>query len=217
MRIRSIPTAVFALISILFMGVRTAQADTYLWLGVDPGTGWCDEMNWINLDGLSLAGYPDDEDDKAIVGAGLSNGCVGLCGDITIGALVIQDDGCVFVTDGHTLTITNAGTRNGRLTIEPPSTGGVLIIGNGGTVDLAGNDVTHKIGGDVLLTSATSVLVISGDAKLNPFSGSGDGQPHPVFGKVRGQHNNAQIQIKRGKTLTNNITVCGMMTIKTVP
>ncbi len=212
MRIKSILTAGFALISITLIGSRTAHADDFRWLGIDPGAGWCDEINWINLDSRYPDGYPDDANDKAIVGAGIFNGCVGLCGDTTIGALVIKDDGCVFVTNGHTLTITDTGTHNGRLTIEP---GGTLGI-EAGRVELAGDGVTHKIGGDILLTSSTSILLISGDATLNPFTGPSFSAP-PHFGKVKGQNNNAEIQIERGKTLTNNITICGMMIIRTAP
>ncbi len=129
---------------------------------------------------------------------------------------MIEDDGCVFVTNGHTLTITDAGTRNGRLTIEP---GGTLGIANG-RVELAGDGVSHKIGGYVLLTSSTSTLLISGDATLDPFTKpfiSSGGGPGPQFGKVQGLNGSAEIQIKRGKTLTNNITICGQMIIKAVP
>lgn len=216
MRIKSILTAGLALIAITLTGSPPAYADDFLWLGIDLEAGWCDEINWLNLDSRYPDGYPDDADDKAFVGAAVFNGCVGLCGDTTIGALVIQDDGCVFVTNGHTLTITDTGTRNGRLTIEP---GGTLGIANG-RVELAGDGVSHKIGGYVLLTSSTSTLLISGDATLDPFTKrfiSSGGGPRPVYGKVKGQNNSAEIQIKRGKTLTNNITICGQMIIKAVP
>ena len=216
MRIKSILTAGLALIAITLIGNRTAHADNFRWLGVDPELEWCNPANWLNLNDPFLGDYPDDADDKAFVGAGVFNGCVGLCGDTTIGVLVIEDDGCVFVTNGHTLTITDTGTRNGRLTIEP---GGTLGIANG-RVELAGDGVSHKIGGSVLLTSSTSILLISGDATLDPFTKrfiSSGGGPRPVYGKVKGQHNSAEIQIKRGKTLTNNITICGQMIIKAVP
>ncbi len=217
MRIKSILTAGLALIAITLTGNRTAHADNFRWLGIDPELEWCNPANWLNLDDPFLDDYPDDADDKAIVGAGVFNGCVGLCGDITIGALVIKYDGCVSVTNGHTLTITDEGTHNGRLTIEPA---GTLEIGADGTVELAGDGVSHKIGGYVLLTWPTSTLLISGDATFDPFTApfiSSGGGPGPQFGNVKGQHNSAEIQIKRGKTLTNNITVCGQMIIKAVP
>ncbi len=216
MRSKSILTVGLALIAITLIGSRAAHADRFRWLGIDPEAGWCNEINWINLDSRYPDGYPDDANDKAFVGAGVFIGCVGLCGDTTLGALVIEDDGCVFVTDGHTLTITDAGTHNGRVTIEP---GGTLGIANG-RVELAGDGVSHKIGGSVLLTSSTSTLLISGDATLDPFTkrfSSSGGGPRPVYGYVKGQHNTAEIQIKRGKTLTNNITICGQMIIKAVP
>ena len=217
MRIKSILTASLALIAITLIGNRTAHADNFRWLGVDPELEWCNPANWLNLKDPFLGDYPDDADDKAFVGAGVFNGCVRLCGDTTIGALVIQDDGWVLVTDGHTLTVTDTGTRNGRLTIEP---GGTLRIETKGRVELAGDGVSHKIGGYVLLTSSTSRLLISGDATLDPFTKpfiSSGGGPGPQFGKVKGQNNSAEIQIKRGKTLTNNITICGQMIIKAVP
>ena len=216
MRIKSILTVGLALIAITLIGSRTAHADRFRWLGTDPELEWCNPANWLNLDDPFLGDYPDDADDKAFVGAGVFNGGVGLCSDTTIGALVIEDDGCVSVTNGHTLTITDTGTRNGRLTIEP---GGTLGIASG-RVELAGDGVSHKIGGYVSLTSSTSTLLISGDATLDPFTKrfiSSGGGPGPQFGKVQGLNGSAEIQITRGKTLTNNITICGQMIIKAVP
>ncbi len=78
MRIKSILTAGLALIAITLIASRTAHADTFRWLGIDPELEWCNPANWLNLNDPFLGDYPDDADDKAFVGAGVFNGCVGL-------------------------------------------------------------------------------------------------------------------------------------------
>lgn len=98
----------------------------------------------------------------------------------------------------------------GRLTIEK---GGSLTIDCGGTVELAANNISHPIGGSIVLACSSSILRISGNATLDPHTPPGQ---DPDFGKVQGQDNNAAIEICKGNTLTNNITVCGMMTIRSV-
>lgn len=214
MRINSILTAGLALIAITLTGSPPTYADDFLWLGLNTSGGWADQSNWLNLDDPFLGGYPNGSDDNAF---------------ITIPGRVemksVQAEGgchaffslCNFrINAGTTVWVSGCLTISCKLTIEPSEPGlaeGKLIIRQGGTVVLT-DDENHEIGGLIQLTSSGSTLRIEGDATFDPFTqGGGD----PVYGRVKGQNNDAEIQITRGKTLTNNITFCGQMTIVSWP
>ncbi len=207
MRIKSILTAGLALIAITLTGSPPAYADDFLWLGVNPSSGWADQSNWLNLDDPFLGGYPDGPDHNAFIT---------IPGRVEIKP-VPAAGGCLplFVCNLNVnhgdLRVSTCLTVGCKLTIKPNAS---LSIKQGGTLALRGNDVNHEIGGYLNLTASGAILRIEGDATFDPFTqGGGD----PVFGKVKGQNNSAEIQIERGKTLTNNITVCGMMIIRTAP
>ncbi|MEE9231227.1 MAG: hypothetical protein V3U86_11020 [Acidobacteriota bacterium] len=215
MRTKSILTAGLALIATTLTGSPPAYADDFLWLGVNPSGGWADQSNWLNLDDPFLGGFPNGSDDNAFIT---------IPGRIEIKS-VQAEGGChaffslcnLRINAGTTVWVSGCLTISCKLTIEPSEPGlpeGKLIILQGGTVVLLDDDVKHEIGGLIQLSSSGSTLRIEGDATLDPFTeGGGD----PVYGRVKGQNNDAEIQIERGKTLTNNITVCGMMTIRTAP
>ena len=207
MRIRPILTAGFALIAITLTGSTPIDADDFLWLGINPSGGWTDQSNWLNLDDPFLGGYPDGPDHNAFI---TIPGRVEIMPDPATGGCNPMSS-CNLTVNGD-LRITNCTlTVTCKLTIKP---GASLSINGGGTLVLKGDDVNHEIGGDLILTASSAVLRIEGDATFDPHTqGGGD----PVYGKVKGQDDAAEFQIKRGKTLTNNITVCGQMIIKTAP
>ena len=213
MRIKSILTAGLALIATTLAGSPPAYADDFLWLGLNPSGGWVDQSNWLNLDDPFLGGYPDGPDHNAFIT---------IPGRVELKSLQTEG-GCpafslcgLRINAGTTVWVSGCLTITCELTIEPSEPGlaeGKLIILQNSTVVLA-DDANHEIGGLIKLRSSGSTLRIEGDATLDPFTeGGGD----PRFGRVKGQHNYAEIQIKGGKTLTNNITVCGQMTIRTAP
>ena len=208
MRIRPILTAGFALIAITLTASPPAYADDFLWLGVNPSGGWTDQSNWLNLDDPFLGGYPDGLDDSAFI---TIPGRVEIMGDPAAGGCGPMSSCNLNVNSGD-LRISNCTLTVGcKLTIKP---GASLSINDGGTLVLTGDDENHEIGGDLKLTASTAELRIEGDATFDPHTqGGGD----PVFGKVKGQNNAAEVQIKRGKTLTNNITFCGNMKITSWP
>ncbi len=212
MRTKSILTAGLALIAITLTGSPPAYADDFLWLGVNPSSGWTDQFNWLNTTTFHYPdGYPHDARDNADFA--------------TPGRVEIKPDpaagGCSVVVcnlkikAGTSVVVSGCLTIGCKLTIEPSEpekSEGSLII-QGGLVVLTA-DKEHEIGGLINLTNSSSRLRIKGNATFDPFTqGGGD----PVYGRVKGQDNSAEIQIKRGKTLTNNITICGQMIIKAVP
>ena len=212
MRFQTILTAVIAWAALAIIVTPNAHADRYLWLGA-VSENWSNELNWFNTSTFDYPdGYPNDPSDDARFSV---RGAVRITsGMAAAGCDVVCN---LTIDSGTYLGISDCLILECRLTIE---NGGSLTIDGGGTVELAGDGVSHKIGGCILLTSSTSILLISGDASLDPFTDPHSvavGGQHLQFGRVQGQNNNAQIQIKRGKTLTNNITVCGQMIIKAVP
>ena len=114
------------------------------------------------------------------------------------------------IDSGTHLTYSDCLIITGRLTIE---NGGSLTIESGVFVELAANNMSHRIGGYIFLDGAGSRLRISGNATLDPHTPPGQ---NPDYGKVRGRDENAAIEICKGQTLTNNITICGRMTIRSV-
>ncbi len=206
MRIKSILTAGLALIATTLAASPPTYADDFLWLGLNPPGGWTDQSNWLNLDDPFLGGYPNGSDDNAFIT---------IPGRVEI-MPVPGAGGCAFAVcnlnvNSGALRISTCITVECKLTIKPSAS---LSINQGGTLVLAGDDVNHEIGGYLKLTATDAKLRIEGDATFDPFTqGGGD----PVYGNVQGQKNDAKIQIKRGKTLTNNITVCGQMTIESWP
>ena len=207
MRFKMISTTVIAWAALAIIAPN-AHADDFLWLGVNPSTGWTDQSNWLNLDDPFLGGYPNGPDDNAFITIPgrvqiMPDPATGGCGPMISCNLNINS-GDVRI-ENCTLTV------RCKLTIKP---GASLSINSGGTLILTGDDVTHEIGGDLKLTASDSILRIEGDATFDPHTqGGGD----PVFGKVRGQDDAAEVQIKRDKTLTNNITFCGRMIIRSWP
>ncbi len=66
MRIKSILTVGLALIAITLIASRTANADDFLWLGLNPAGGWTDQSNWLNTTTFHYPdGYPHDARDNA--------------------------------------------------------------------------------------------------------------------------------------------------------
>ena len=203
MRIKSILTAGLALIATTLAGSPPAHADDFLWLGLNPSGGWVDQSNWLNLDDPFLGGYPNGPNHDARF---TTRGTVRITSGMAVpGCDVVHN---LIVASGTHLVFSDCLIITGRLTIE---NGGSLTIDCGGTVELAANNMSHRIGGSIFLACSTSILRISGNATLDPHTPPGQ---DPNFGKVRGQHNDAAIRICKDKTLTNNITICGMMTIQ---
>ena len=203
MRIKSILTAGLALIAITLAGSPPTYADDFLWLGLNPAGGWTDQANWLNTTTFHYPdGYPHDARDNADFA---TPGRVEIKPDPAAGrCFVIVCN--LKIRAGTSVVVLGCVTIGCKLTIEP---GGSLII-QGGLVVLTA-DKEHEIGGLIILTNSTSRLRIKGNATFDPFTqGGGD----PVYGYVKGQHNNATIEICEGKTLTNNITICGQMTIQ---
>ena len=209
MRIKSILTAGLALIAITLTGSAPAYADDFHWLGVNPSGGWTDQANWLNTTTLHYPdGYPHDAHDNADFA---TPGRVEIKPDPAAGGR------CVAVCNlkikaGNSVVVTGCLTIGCKLTIEPSEPEkpeGRLII-QGGLVVLTA-DKEHEIGGLINLTDSSSRLRIEGNATFDPFT---QGGADPVFGNVEGQHNDAVIEICGGKTLTNNITVHGQMTIQ---
>ncbi len=207
MQFKMISTTVIAWAALAIIVAPNAHADDFLWLGINPSSGWTDQANWLNLDDPFLGGYPDGPDHNAFI---TIPGRVEIMPDPATGGCNPMSS-CNLTVNGD-LRITNCTlTVTCKLTIKP---GASLSINGGGTLVLKGDDVNHEIGGDLILTASSAVLRIEGDATFDPHTqGGGD----PVYGKVKGQNNAAEVQIKRGKTLTNNITFCGQMIIRSWP
>ena len=120
----------------------------------------------------------------------------------SLGQLVIGS-GYKLTVNGVKLTLDGAVTHSISGIIEIDATGTVDVQA-GGTFDLDSAN-THPIGGDILLSSSTSVLRASAATTLGPNSGA--------YGSVIGQDPDASIDIA-GVTLTNNIVVEGEMTVQ---
>lgn len=210
MRIKSILTAGLALIATTLAATPPTYADDFLWLGVNPSGGWIDQSNWLNLDDPFLGGYPNGSDDNAFI---TIPGRVEIKPDPAAGGCSVSICN-LKIRAGRSVVVSGCLTIGCKLTIEPAENGkkeGMLIILSGGTVQLTKDDQSHEIGGLINLTGSSSRLRIKGDATFDPFTQGGQ---DPVHGNVKGQHNYAAIEICKGKTLTNNITIHGQMTIQ---
>ena len=205
MRFQTILTAIVAWAALAILVTPNAHADRYLWLGA-VNESWSNELNWFNTSTFGYPdGYPNGPNDDARFS---TRGTV----RITSGMAASDCDVVHHLTidNGTHLIISDCLIINGRLTIE---NGGSLTIESGVFVELAANNMSHRIGGSIFLDGAGAILRISGNATLDPHTPPGQ---NPNFGKVRGLDNNAAIEICKGQTLTNNITICGMMTIRSV-
>ena len=208
MRFKMISTTVIAWAALAIIGTpHDTHADDFLWLGVNPSSGWADQSNWLNLDDPFLGGYPDGPDHNAFI---TIPGRVEIMADPAAGECTPMRVCNVNVNNGE-VRVWTCMTVGCKLTIKP---GASLSINGGGKLILTGNDVNHEIGGYLRLTTAGAILRIEGDATFDPFT-QGGGDPMP--GNVQGKNNDAMVQIKRGKTLTNNITFCGNMKIMSWP
>ena len=203
MRFQTILTAVIAWTALAIIVTPNAHADRYLWLGA-VNENWSNELNWFNTSTFDYPdGYPSGPYDDARFSV---RGTIRITSGTTpSGCDVVRN---FRIDSGTCLVIPHCLIIKGRLTIE---NGGCLTIGCAATVVLAANNMSHRIGGAILLACSSSIFRISGNAKLDPHTPPGQ---NPDYGKVQGLHNDAVIEICRGKTLTNNITVCGMMTIQ---
>ena len=208
MRIKSILTAGLALIAITLAGSPPTYAEDFLWLGLNPSGGWTDQSNWLNLDDPFLGGYPNGSDDNAFI---TIPGRVEIRPVPATGGCTSPIIVCNLNVNNGDLRVSTCLTVGCKLTIKPNAS---LSINGGGTLVLTGDGVSHEIGGDLNLTAAGAKLRIEGDATFDRFTQGGQ---DPAHGKVRGLDNAAEVQIKRGKTLTNNITFCGQMIIRTAP
>lgn len=207
MRIRPILTAGFALIAITLTGSTPTYADDFLWLGA-VDNDWRNELNWFNTTTYSFPdGYPDGPDHNAFI---TIPGRVEIMADPAAGDCTPMRVCNLNVNNGE-VRLETCMTVGCKLTIKPNAS---LNINHGGELVLTGNDVNHEIGGHLRLTAAGAILRIEGDATFDPFT-QGGGDPMP--GNVQGQNDAAKVQIKRGKTLTNNITFCGHMKIVSWP
>ena len=203
MRFQTILTAIIAWAALAIIVTPNAHADRYLWLGA-VNENWSNELNWFNT---STFDYPDSYPNGPYDDARFSvRGTVRITSGMAVpGCDVVHN---LIVASGTHLVFSDCLIITGRLTIE---NGGSLTIDCGGTVELAANNMRHRIGGSIFLACFSSILRISGNATLDPHTPPGQ---DPDFGEVRGQHNDAAIRICKDRTLTNNITICGMMTIQ---
>lgn len=192
--------------AITLLGQSTALADDFKWIARDNGQ-WTDAANWIKTSGKSTRTFPNHVTDSAtIIGPGL---CEVVPTPIA-GACI---SGCnLTITSGNTLTVTTCLVITCKLTIEPNA---YLLISANAYVELSGDNINHEIGGRIKLLGSNSTLRISGNATLDPFVSEGK-NPTTTYGHVQGLNNDASIDICTGKTLTNNITICGMMKIQSV-
>ncbi|MEE9296592.1 MAG: hypothetical protein V3W34_16735 [Phycisphaerae bacterium] len=203
MRFKTILTAIIAWAALAIIVTPNAHADRYLWLGA-VNENWSNELNWFNI---STFDYPDSYPNGPHDDARFSvRGAVRITSGIAASGCVVAQN--LKIDNGTHLVISYCLIIRGRLTIE---NGGSLTIDCGGTVELAANNRSHPIGGSIFLACFSSKLRISGNATLDPHTPPGQ---NPDYGKVRGLDNDAAIEICKGQTLTNNITVCGMMTIR---
>lgn len=205
MRFKTILTAIIAWAALAIIGSPNAHADRYLWLGA-VNENWSNELNWFNT---STFDYPDSYPNGPSDDARFSvRGTVRITsGMAAFGCHVVQN---LTIDSGTHLVIHHCLIIKGRLTIEK---GGSLTIESVASVRLAANNMSHPIGGWIFLAGPSATLRISGDATLDPHTPPGQ---NPDYGEVRGLHNDAAIEICNGQTLTNNITICGMMTIRSV-
>ncbi|MCH8824793.1 MAG: hypothetical protein IH984_14945 [Planctomycetes bacterium] len=195
---------ILAFSAVTLLGQSTTLADDFEWIADGRGE-WTDAENWKKTSGKSDRTFPNHISDSAtIIGPGqceivptpIAGACLSGC-NLTIRA-------------GATLRVSTCLTIKCKLTIEP---NGTLLINSNATVELTRDNANHEIGGYIKLTGSGATLLISGDATLDPFTPPGH-DPQSTFGKIQGLNNDACIAICNGKTLTNNITICGMMTIK---
>ena len=205
MRFQTILTALVAWAALAIIVTPNAHADRYLWLGA-VNENWSNELNWFNTSTFDFPdGYPNGSNDDARFS---TRGTVRITSDIAASHCDVVHH--LTIDNGTHLIISDCLIITGRLTIEND---GSLTIESGVFVELAANNMSHRIGGYIFLDGAGARLRISGNATLDPHTPPGQ---NPDYGKVQGQHNNAAIEICKGQTLTNNITICGMMTIRSV-
>lgn len=114
---------------------------------------------------------------------------------------------CEIVIDS-VVTLTGTISTYCKLTIEP---GGELRIQGNGLFEQT-QDVRDEIGGMLELKSSNSIFRAKADVVLGPYTVQGE---DPVYGDVRGCDPDARIQIERGRTLTNDVNILGMLTIET--
>ena len=204
MRVKMILTTVIAWAALAIIGTpHGAHADDFLWLGA-VDNDWRNELNWFNITTYSFPDdYPHGPNADVLISSIPGRGTA---------VVLSAEPGCEEVQnltiDDCRMTITGCLRVRGKLTIK---TNACLTIDCGGTLELAGNNTSHKIGGFVYLACSTSTLRISGNATLNPYTPPAG---NPVYGNVQGQDNAAEIVICNSKTLINNITLSGMMVIK---
>lgn len=162
--------------------------------------------NWVSGDATNPAKWNEDNN--------WSNG-IPDAGDTVNIKLLTQPQGY------QDPVLSTADGAAGDLTLRNGFT--LTITGRTLTLDLA---VTHDIDGEIHLTSSASVLKVTGAATLDitgkivleasnsvldldaDVTASGTG------GVIKGEHNDAQIQIADGVTFTNNVDIVGQMTIK---
>ena len=203
MRFQTILTAVIAWAALAIIVTPNARADRYLWLGA-VNENWSNEFNWFNTSTFDYPdGYPNGPNDDARFSV---RGTIRITSGMAAGGCDVFRN--LIIESGTHLVFCNCLIIKGKLTIEK---GGSLTIGCAATVELAANNMSHRIGGSIFLDGSGATLRISGNATLDPHTPPGQ---DPDFGKVRGRHPGAAIEICRGQTLTNNITICGMMTIQ---
>ena len=205
MRFQTILTAVVAWAALAIIVTPKAHADRYLWLGA-VNENWSNELNWFNTSTFDYPdGYPNGSNDDARFSL---RGIVRITSGLAASHCVVVQN--FTIDSGACPVVSYCLIIRGRLTIE---NGGCLTLENGGTVELTANNMSHPIGGSLFLDGAGAILRISGNATLDPHTPPGQ---NPDYGKVRGLDQNAAIEICRGQTLTNNITICGRMTIRSV-
>lgn len=188
-----------AALGIVMATPASAQPYTFTWVGDSDATGddWRETPNWD----LDNGNYPQAGDTAIIASvSGGNKPPVINDQDEVVLTLNIKHGGKLTVR-GQTLTISGSA----GLDIESGVLNdGLLDISTGGTVILSGGG-THPIGGDLLLSSNTSILKISAAMTFGPNN--------TVYGSVKGEHNDAKIDIA-GVVLTNNIVVEGNMTVR---
>ncbi|MCH8824792.1 MAG: hypothetical protein IH984_14940 [Planctomycetes bacterium] len=191
-------TTFFSSLLVAALGIvmaTPASATTFTWVGdsTADGSDWQEPSNW-NLN----SSYPQSGDTAIIVSpAFLKQDPVIYQQAEAVSVLNIQNGGLLTVT---TQTLTVSGSAGVDI-----DAGGTLDIGASGVVIVSGGGGTHPIGGTLKLSSSTSILKVSA---ATTFGLNGDDK-----GMVLGQHNDAKIDIA-GVTLTNNIFVEGMMTVR---
>lgn len=205
-----VKTLLVGIAAMAFVGAANAECV----FNNNSGNEWSTAANW----GSDCAGtrVPGIDDIARIPSGEFVNVNVtnAICGELVVEPTA---DVHIATSANGTLTIDTDGDTTGLLKLQASGSGdGEIHVGDADVNDVGilqlknNNGSSHQMGGVVYLKEADSRLdIVDDNVTFAEYVNSGS-----FFGSVTGENNTAKIQLSEGRTLRNQITIEGALTIQ---